>query len=325
MPRDLGPYVGSLLEKHFSGEDKQVRVEDAGVDFSEVMKKRGRLDDPSIYFSQTIGGHPDYQHLLATSQVEKGAITTLFADLKNFSARGMFVDPTSIKGVKRQVLGTWIDSVRIMGGHVHSIDGDGIMVFFGGRDRNSTYATYEAVAAGINVLTLTREVVNPLLQDRGHEPVELRVGIDHDPNMRWGRIGIPDHYEVKGTGFGIDFAAKMMQSRRSGFVMVGETLVDLIAIPEDFLEVHTYQQNGEDVKDPGFERTHRGNTKRYKKRRLDLDRLFREVGGDQLVVDEDDIRHICTSGRIENRNVSPAPATGSRTHPENEEFAQGQA
>lgn len=116
MSRNLGPYVGSLLEKHFSGEDKQVRVEDAGVDLSEVMKKRGRLDDPSIYFSQSIGGHPDYQHLLETSQVEKGAITTLFADLKNFSARGMFVDPTSIKGVKRQVLGTWIDSARIMGG-----------------------------------------------------------------------------------------------------------------------------------------------------------------------------------------------------------------
>src|SRR5215218_7675459 len=154
MPRDLRPYVGSLLEKHFSGEDKQVRVEDSGVDLSEVMEKRGRLDDSSIYFSQSIGGHPDYQHLLATSAIEGGTITTLFADLKNFSARGMFVDPTSIKRIKRQVLGTWIDSVRIMGGHVHSIDGDGIMVFFGGRHRNATYATYEAVAAGVNVLTL---------------------------------------------------------------------------------------------------------------------------------------------------------------------------
>ncbi|MDP9474205.1 MAG: hypothetical protein M3R38_00615 [Actinomycetota bacterium] len=216
MPRNLGPYVGSLLEKHFSGEDKQVRVEDSRVDLSQVMEKRGRLDDPSIYFSQSIGGHPDYQHLLATSEIERGTITTLFADLKNFSARGMFVDPTSIKRIKRQVLGTWIDSVRIMGGHVHSIDGDGIMVFFGGRNRNASYATYEAVAAGVNVLTLTREVVNPLLRDRGYDPVDLRVGIDHDPNMRWGRVGIPGHYEVKGTGFGIDFAAKMMQSRPRG-------------------------------------------------------------------------------------------------------------
>ncbi len=325
MPRNLGPYVGSLLEKHFSGEDKQVRVEDSRVDLSQVMEKRGRLDDPSIYFSQSIGGHPDYQHLLATSEIERGTITTLFADLKNFSARGMFVDPTSIKRIKRQVLGTWIDSVRIMGGHVHSIDGDGIMVFFGGRNRNASYATYEAVAAGVNVLTLTREVVNPLLRDRGYDPVDLRVGIDHDPNMRWGRVGIPGHYEVKGTGFGIDFAAKMMQSRRSGFVMVGETLVDLIEIPEDFLEVHTYQQDGDDVKDPDFRRVYRGTERRYKKWRLDLDKLFREVGGDQLVVDEDDIRHICTSGRTENRNVSPALAAGSRTHPENEEFAQERA
>lgn len=325
MAPNLGQYVGSLIEKHFSGDDKPIAVEKSTVDLSDVMEKRGRLDDPSIYFSQTIGGHPDYQHLLETSSIEAGRITTMFADLKNFSARGMFMDPTEVKMVKRQVLGLWIDSVRIMGGHVHSIDGDGVMVFFGGRNRDASYATYEAVAAGVNVLTLTHDVLNPLLEDRGYDPVELRVGIDHDGNMRWGRVGIPGYYEVKGTGFGIDFAAKMMQSRRSGFVMVGETLIDLINIPERFLEVHTYQRAGKEVEDPDFRRTYRGTEKRYKKRRLDLDKLFREVGGNQRVVDEDDIRHICTSDQIDHRVVVPASATGSRTQPENEEFAQERA
>ncbi len=104
--------------------------------------------------------------------------------------------------------------------------------------------------------------------------------------------------------------------------MVGETLVDLIDIPERFLEVHTFKRDGDDIPDPDFRRTYHGTEKRYKKWRLDLDKLFREVGGYLRVVDEDDIRHICTSDRIDHRIVVPASAMGSRTQPENEEFAQ---
>lgn len=151
----------------------------------------------------------------------------------------------------------------------------------------------------------------------------VRVGIDHDPDMRWGRIGIPpDQYEVKGTGFGVDFAAKMQQSRKSGFVMVGEELVKLINIPDDYLLVHTYTQNGQDVEDRYFRRKYRGEEKTYSKRKFDFDKMFREIGGDKRVATDEDIRHICTGGETEDRGVTPAAAVaGSRTHPENEEFA----
>ncbi len=325
MARDLEPYVGSLLSKHFTGADKLVSVEKSRVDLSSVMQKNAELG-PSVYISQTIGGHPDYDHLLYTDEMEDGWITTLFADLKNFSARGLFVNPTDVKAVKRQVLGLWIDSVRIMGGHVHSIDGDGLMVFFGRRNADPAQATYDALAAGINLLTLTEDNLNPLLEDQGHDKVRVRVGVDHDPDMRWGRVGIPGHYEVKGTGFGIDFAAKMMQSRRSGFVMVGETLVDLIDVPRDFLRVHTYTHNGEEVEDRYYRRTwHSGKPNEqerlYKKWQFDFDKMFTEIGDDRIATAED-IRHICTADKTAKRNVTPAPRFGPRTHPETEEFAQ---
>lgn len=324
MARDLGPYVGSLIEKHFSGSDKPVSVQKSRVDLSQVMRKDAELD-PDLFASQTIGGHPDYDYLRDSDEVVSGKITTLFADLKNFSARGMFVDPDEVKAIKRQVLGLWMDSVSIMGGHIHSIDGDGLMVFFGGANADPTQATYEAVAAGINLLTLTYDDLNPLLEDQGHDKVLVRVGIDHDSNMRWGRVGLPpDQYEVKGTGFGIDFAAKMQQSRRSGFVMVGESLVNLIVIPNDYLVVHTYTQNGQDVEDRNFRRTYHGEERKYSKWKFDFDKMFREIGGDKRVATDDDIRHVCTGNETQSRSVTPVAAveTGSRTYPENEEFAR---
>ena len=326
MARDLNPYVGSLLRKHFSGYDRPVSLKSSAVDLSDVMQKDAELD-PGFFAAQTIGGHPDYDYLRESDDVVPGQITTLFADLKNFSARGMFIDPDDVKATKRQVLGLWMDSVTIMGGHIHSIAGDGLMVFFGGKEAVPAQATYEAVAAGINLLTLTYDYLNPLLEDQEYDKVLVRVGIDHDPNMRWGRIGLPpDHYEVKGTGFGIDFAAKMQQSRKSGFVMVGETLVELIGIPDDHLVVHTYTQNGEEVEDRYFRRTYQGENKRYSKWKFDFDKMFREIGGDQRVATADDIRHVCTGGETENRSVAPAAAaSGNRTHPENEEFARKHA
>lgn len=324
MTRDIGPYVGSLLRKHFSGYDRPVSIEKSAgtVDLSQTLRKDAELD-PSLYASQTVGNHPDYDHLRFSDNVVPGKITTLFADLKNFSALGMFIDPSEVKTIKRQVLGLWMDSVRLMGGHIHSIDGDGLMVFFGGSTADPAQATYQAVAAGVNLSTLTYDDLNPLLEDQGYDKVRVRVGIDHDPDMRWGRVGLPpDQYEVKGTGFGIDFAAKMQQSRKSGFVMVGEELVKLINIPDDYLLVHTYTQNGQDVEDRNFRRTYHGEEKTYSKRKFDFDKMFREIGGEKRVATDEDIRHICTGDETEDRNITPAAAAaGVRTHPENEEFA----
>ncbi len=79
MATDIGPYVGSLLRKHFSGYDKPVSIEKSAgtVDLSQTMRKDADLD-PSLYASQTIGGHPDYDHLRFSDDVVPGKIVIAF-------------------------------------------------------------------------------------------------------------------------------------------------------------------------------------------------------------------------------------------------------
>jgi len=192
---------------------------------------------------KTLGGHPDYDHL-TEELTEDSTITTLFADLRNFTRYGLFFPPQRIRHIKKAVISSFIYIVHAYDGHVHNIPGDGLMVYFGGKSKDNAESAFNAVMAGASLLYALDNYINPILQEEyGFEDrLHMRVGVEYG-DVIWGQYGIHGVVEVKATGFSVDFSAKIQQIADTDKMRIGEGLQNLLNLSEGLLsDTQAYQR-----------------------------------------------------------------------------------
>ena len=181
------------------------------------------------------GGHPHYDYLaeiMSVGTTEEGVITTLFMDLKNFTKYCCFLTPTAVFQAKSASIETVIGICRVYGGHLHSITGDGVMFFFGGRDGDHLQFARNAVnAAADSMDILGKEVMREYNSREDYPSIHPKIGVDYGSAL-WGAMGAAPHFEAKATSFNVDIANKMMGARNSQEVAVGDELRKFIEIDE---------------------------------------------------------------------------------------------
>jgi hypothetical protein len=86
----------------------------------------------------------------------------------------------------------------------------------------------------------------------GAETVGIRIGLDHGPKDKvlWAAYGYPQMEEVTATSFHVDVAAKLQQAAGTNEIMVGQTLRDLLDLPDVVLEKKTFIKDGQRLDDP---------------------------------------------------------------------------
>ncbi len=182
------------------------------------------------------GGHPDYNYLAEAENVgktENGAISTLFLDLKNFTKYCKLLTPAAVYQAKAATIEAAIGVCRIYAGHLHEIPGDGVMVFFGGKNQNSLSTARNALDAAVDVIKLLEEDVIPEYNNDGKYPnIYPKIGVDFGDSL-WGAYGSSPYYEVKATAFNVDIAAKMMVQCNARDVAVGDDLKAHLELDEE--------------------------------------------------------------------------------------------
>ncbi|MCP2015911.1 class 3 adenylate cyclase [Deinococcus sp. HSC-46F16] len=183
---------------------------------------------------RTLGGHPGFDP--RPDETREAPVTTMFADLRNFTKYALFLPLDQVREIKARVIKTAVDTVHAFDGHVHNIPGDGVMAFFGAPGEDPRLGATRALRAGAYLLTLIRDDVSTFLMEQGifDAPVKMRVGIEYGTAL-WGQYGVLGTSEVKATGFPVDFAAKVQQSVGADELGLGEGIVDLLSIPDDFI------------------------------------------------------------------------------------------
>jgi class 3 adenylate cyclase len=182
------------------------------------------------------GGHPDYDHLAApelAGKTEEGTITTLFMDLKNFTKYCCFLSPKAVYQAKAASIETAVGVCRIYGGYLHEIPGDGVMFFFGGKNKDDIDFAKKAINAAADTMdTLENEVMVEYNSNEQFPNIHPKIGVDYG-NATWGAYGAQPIFEVKATAFNVDIAHKMMSERLSQEVAVGEDIKNLLKIDEE--------------------------------------------------------------------------------------------
>lgn len=196
----------------------------------------------------SIGGHPDYNDLKDTNQVQKGAITTLFVDMEGSTKLGLLHDLKDAFLFKDAIIRSTIDIVKAFDGHVHRLMGDAVMAYFGSKERSTEDGVVDGLNCAATLMAFYKEVVRPRLEDIGFSDAGgIRVGLDYGSRSKvlWGSYGVQNMSEVTATSFHVDVAAKLQQNAGRNQIFIGQPLKEHLDFPTDLLKTPTRIRSGE--------------------------------------------------------------------------------
>ena len=216
-----------------------------------------------------IGGHPDFDYLADTKTLKNGFNVTLFIDIKGSTKLGVTYSAETVFLIKNAIIRAAIETIQAFDGHVHRIMGDAVLAFFRS-DKKARNAAIDAINCGTYIVQVMNEVVRPYFENQGIEDdVGIRIGIDYGEkeNVIWGMYGYSGASEVTATSFFVDIAAKLQQRAPKNRVLLGQSIKELLDLPEDILEIMYVQSKNEKVKKEFVEPNYRnadGNQINYK-------------------------------------------------------------
>jgi adenylate cyclase len=227
-----------------------------------------------------IGDHPDFRHLKGTSNKIYCPITTLFMDLEGSTRLGLIYPLEVVQRIKNAFIRSAIEIVNAFDGHVHRIQGDAVMAYFGGMQMTSECAIVDALNCASIIQCFAENIVRPVLASEGFEdPFGIRIGIDYgsEENVLWSSYGYPGMDEVTATSFYVDVASKLQHSAGRNQIMIGQSLKEFIDFPDELLAIKTERQGDQEKRLPYLMPNHtdqQGNPINYKQFLFDWEKYL---------------------------------------------------
>lgn len=159
---------------------------------------------------------PNYKSdLLKIGAYKEDNFAVLFIDMRDSSKRAEIIGAQNTFLSMHAFIPAMLQVVEYYKGHVIDLMGDGIMVFFYGKDKGFTkeIAIKHAGLCGRDMLKVVNEVVNKILAEDGIVfPIACGVGVDYGKTVIT-KIGIENVFDVKAFGDCINKASKYSKIR----------------------------------------------------------------------------------------------------------------
>jgi class 3 adenylate cyclase len=179
-------------------------------------------------FDQQLGMHPDFVHLKHTNNIEKHYIVSGFIDIKGSTRLFAKYDPEMVLIITSTIQQAAIHTCLIFGGYVHRLHGDGLFVYFGGKDIDISTAVNKALQC-VSVFTyFVKNDLKKLFEEQGIDKIFTRIGIDlgYDKDVVWSMAGIGEISEITTCSLHTSLASKMQSSAESNGIVVGKNVKD---------------------------------------------------------------------------------------------------
>ena len=85
-------------------------------------------------YNQNLGARPDFVYLKDSGNTEKHYIVSMFIDIKNSTNLFNRYTPETVFVVTNTIQRAAIHTCLIFGGYIHRLQGDGLFVYFGGKN-----------------------------------------------------------------------------------------------------------------------------------------------------------------------------------------------
>ncbi|QNN25165.1 hypothetical protein HED60_23750 [Planctomycetales bacterium ZRK34] len=226
-----------------------------------------------------IGNHPDFDHIAGTELSELHPIVTLFMDIESSTRLGLWYPADDVAKIKNAFICAAIEFIHSFDGHVHRIQGDAVMAFFGGKNSISENAVVDSLNCASSLWMFVKTTVIPRLRGEGYdEDFGIRIGIDYAPSAHWSAFGYPGVDEVSATAFQVDAASKLQHAAGRNQIMLGQSLMEFVDFPDVITQDKSVMRNGGEQSEKYLLPNHTcpdGNVLNYRQRLLSAEEYLR--------------------------------------------------
>lgn len=186
------------------------------------------LGTPAITNLPSLGNHPDFVHLRGTSDTEKHWIISAFVDVQKSTQLYNRFTLATVALITEGIVKASIFAVNLCGGYVHRIQGDGLMVYFGGKNIQKEQATKDALKAFSMISYFVKNDLKDYFESNGIKDIFTRTGIDlgHNSQVLWMYSGIGASGEVTTCSLHTSLAPKMQSTATSNGIVVGQHIIN---------------------------------------------------------------------------------------------------
>lgn len=231
---------------------------------SEVdFKSLNALNNVASYetkYHEKLGAHPSFNNLKGTRDTENHYIVSMFIDVRNSTGLFKKYSPDVVANICRTIQLAAIHTCWYFDGYIHRLQGDGLMVYFGGKNTSKQSAVDNALLAASFVNYFVKNDLKNLFDEQGVSRIYTRIGIDFgdDDATLWHDAGIGDCSEVTTTSLHTSLSCKMQAQAESNGIVVGDHILHRKTSHADYFKYKPYKTNGEEkqyiyeIPDEGF-------------------------------------------------------------------------
>ena len=185
-----------------------------------------------------VGMHPDFRYLKGTEQTEKHYITSVFIDIKGSTNMNDSYELETLYTITNTIQSAAIHVCLMYGGHIQRLQGDGVFVYFGGRNINKTEAVTQAITATSMFTYFVKNDLQKIFDEDGVENICTRIGIDFgdDHEVLWGNFGVGNCIELTTQSLHTSLASKCQAHAGTNGIVVGQNVKDRLMIDDKYFD-----------------------------------------------------------------------------------------
>ncbi len=178
-------------------------------------------------FEQKLGAHPDFAHLKGTDHIETHYIISMFVDIKRSTNLFKRYTPQTVLIITNTIQRAAIHTCLIFGGYIQRLQGDGLFVYFGGKNIKTTDAVQSALFFSSTFTYFVKEDLKNIFNEQGIETIFTRIGIDlgYNEDVVWASAGLGEISEITTCSIHTSLAPKLQASAQSNGIVVGDHIV----------------------------------------------------------------------------------------------------
>ena len=227
---------------------KTLRGELPGTELSFEMKSLAKeMGVSDIFTYHPLGSHPDFVHLKGTDSVEQHWIISGFIDVKKSTKLFNNFTKGTVRLITESIIRASIFAVNLCGGYVHRIQGDGLMVYFGGKNMEKEKAVKDALKSFSMISYFVKNDLKEFFEENGVHDIHTRAGLDlgHNQQVDWFYSGIGNSGEVTTCSLHTSLAPKMQSNAKNSGIVVGQHIYKQLRKEKYFeqrsKEIHDYE------------------------------------------------------------------------------------
>ena len=197
-------------------------------------------------YEEKLGAHPSFNHLKNSDKTESHYIVSMFIDVKNSTGLFKKYDSDVIANICGTIQLATIHTCWYFDGYIQRLQGDGLMVYFGGKNITKQSAVDNALMAASFVSYFVKNDLKNLFEEQGVNKIYTRTGIDFgDADVTlWHNAGIGECSEITTTSLHTSLACKMQAQAENNGIVVGDNILSFKQKQLDYFTRKNYKNNG---------------------------------------------------------------------------------